>query len=143
MLSGNVGRHGPMIHIKVMQTPERVEARKKAGLGFATPITILGLIDTGASRCAIDRTIIAGLDLRKRGSMSIHTPSTDGGYIQRNSYDVSIILGEGQPNPLVRNALVVEADLASQGFHALIGRDILSCCIFTFDGPAGMFRLEF
>ena len=75
--------------------------------------------------------------------MSVHTPSTNGGYVQKNAYDVSIVLGEGQPNPLVKNVLAIEADLASQGFLALIGRDILEHCAFTLDGPAGMFRLDF
>lgn len=142
-LSGNVGSQGPMIYIKVMQTPERVQARKKAGLDFRTPVSIIGLIDTGASRCAIDRAVIAGLDPRMRGPMSVHTPSTEGGYVQRNSYDFSIVLGEGASSPLVRNVLAVEADLASQGFLALIGRDILRYCVFTLDGPAGTFRLDF
>ena len=86
-----------MIYIKVMQTPVHVKARKKAGLNFSPPVLILGLIDTGESHCAIDRTVLAGLDPRKRGSMSVHTPSTEGGYVQREAYDVSVVVGRASP----------------------------------------------
>jgi hypothetical protein len=53
------------------------------------------------------------------------------------------VVGEGQPHPLVTNVLAIEADLASEGFLALIGRDILDHCIFTLNGPAGTFHLDF
>ncbi len=41
------------------------------------------------------------------------------------------------------NVGVIESHLASEGFLALIGWDILSHCILTSDGPAKRFSLEF
>ena len=40
---------------------------------------------------------------------------------------------------------VSEINLSGQGqvFSALVGRDILALCVFTYDGRAGSFMLEF
>ena len=39
---------------------------------------------------------------------------------------------------------IVESNLfAAQGFHALIGRNILSRCIFHYNGSIGLFTLGF
>jgi hypothetical protein len=38
---------------------------------------------------------------------------------------------------------VIETELADQGFHFLVGRDILDRCILNYDGPNGMFQLSF
>ena len=38
---------------------------------------------------------------------------------------------------------LIERPLGSPDFRALIGRDILSRCVFTFDGPANTFSLGY
>ncbi len=38
---------------------------------------------------------------------------------------------------------VVAAVLLPQGFHALIGRDVLSHCLLTYDGASGLFSLAY
>jgi hypothetical protein len=38
---------------------------------------------------------------------------------------------------------VIQCDFSTQGFDALIGRDVLERCVFTFDGPKDTFRLDF
>jgi hypothetical protein len=38
---------------------------------------------------------------------------------------------------------ITEAELASQGFFVLIGRDILDSCVLTYDGPRSRFTLEY
>lgn len=38
---------------------------------------------------------------------------------------------------------VVEAHLSFQGIQALLGRDILSNCLFLYDGQSGVFTLAF
>lgn len=47
------------------------------------------------------------------------------------------------PTPLMVTLPVIECDFSTQGFQALIGRDVLHHCVFVFEGPTDTFRLEF
>jgi hypothetical protein len=61
-------------------------------------------------------------------------------------YDVLFAIPVGSNGtPFLRPTLaVMECDLLqSQGFHALIGRDVLSECLLTFNGAAGYFTLAY
>ena len=104
---------------------------------------ITALIDTGAGCTAIDRHIATRLALEPRGVTKIHNPSTGTAYEERNLYDATLVIGEGYPTPLVVTLPVMESDFASQGFSALIGRDILDQCFLMYDGPAATFTLFF
>ncbi len=77
----------------------------------------------------------------------MNTPSTGAAPHVANQYDVSIIIpGPGPTYPsLFRHTVpVVEAQLLSaQGFHVLIGRDILRHCLFNYNGTTGMFTLAY
>ena len=142
-LTGRIDpQHGATVFVKVMQSPEYVEALKRAGQPYATPVSVLGLLDTGASGTALDAQIIAQMRLLQRGTVAIHTPSTGPDLIYRDQYDATLVLGEMESPPLAATLPVIESEFASRGFFALIGRDILCRCILTYDGPAGTFRLS-
>jgi hypothetical protein len=141
-LSGTIDRLGAMADVRVMLSHQRVEALKKAGRPYATPQTVLGLIDTGASCSAIDATLARGMGLEPRGVTQIHTPSTGDAYETRNLYDVSFVLGHDQPAALHLTLSVIESGFASEGFLVLIGRDVLSRCTFTYHGPTGRYSLD-
>ena len=133
-------RHGAVVWVKVMQSPEYIAALKKAGLTYATPVAVLGILDTGASMSAVDNRVAIGMSLQNRGSVEIHTPSTgEGQVVHRDSFDATLVIGESQPVPLSLTTPVIACDFASRGFMALIGRDVLNLCVLTFNGPAGRF----
>lgn len=71
------------------------------------------------------------------------TPSTGSQPAQANMYDVSIVLVHPRLSMTVSNLAVVESHLAIHGNHALIGRDVLASCLFTYDGQSGLFTLAF
>jgi hypothetical protein len=141
LLTGKVDSGGPQVAVMVMLTRFRVEALKRTGRPFSSPVTILALLDTGASCSAIDPRIIAQLDVEQRGLASVHTPSTGSAYVERPTYDLTLVLGEDQTNPLVVTCQVIASELATQGFLALIGRDVLSRTHFLYRGPDSRFRL--
>jgi hypothetical protein len=64
-----------------------------------------------------------------------------------NQYDVGIIIPGPTLNhpPFILHTLaVVETALfAAQGFHSLIGRDILEHCVLTYNGSMGQFILAY
>ncbi len=143
VLTGTIRPFGPRIEFKAMPSRQRVEALKRAGIPFSSPIVGMGLLDTGASCSALDRQLIATLGLQTRGIVSIHTPSTGAGFQTCNQFDACLVLGVMLPTPLMVTLPVIECDFSTQGFQALIGRDVLHHCVFVFEGPADTFRLEF
>jgi hypothetical protein len=75
------------------------------------------------------------------------TPSTGATPHQAAEYDAALVIppaGPGQ-SPLVFPTIgVVESDLfAAQGFHALIGRNVLVNCFFHYNGATGLFTLAY
>jgi hypothetical protein len=72
------------------------------------------------------------------------TPSTGAIPHQANTYDVSLVMPCGTMTPLfVPNLPIMESDLAAQGIQALIGRDVLSKCVFIYNGQNGFFTLVY
>jgi hypothetical protein len=143
ILRGTLSDYGPMVDVKVMQSHQRSAAFKKRGLPFPQPVTVMGLIDTGASCSALDIGVANRLGLQSRGFTLIHTPSTGSEYVSRQQFDACLVLGEHERRPLVVTLPVIEAELASQGFFVLIGRDVLNKCTFTYDGKKNNFTLRY
>lgn len=135
-------RHGATLFVRVMQSEDYVAALKQSGRPFAVPVSVPAILDTGASGSAIDREIVAQLSLPQLGSVEIHTPSTGTNVEFRDLHDATVVIGGGDPDPLVVTTGLIECEFASRGFFALIGRDILSRCVLEFNGPAGTFTLS-
>jgi hypothetical protein len=127
------------------------QARNSALIAAGQPIPqaqkIWALLDTGASCTCVDPSVLQALQLQPTGRTSVNTPSTGTNLHDANQYDVSFIIpGTSSKHvPFVVHTLsVVEVQLlASQGFHALIGRDVLASCLLTYDGAKGEFTLAF
>jgi hypothetical protein len=143
VLSGRVDPRGLLVDVTVMLTPQRVAALKKTGHPFAGPVPAVGLIDTGASGSCLDLGVLGRLGIQPTGSAAIHTPSTGTQYETRDQYDVSLTLGANQQYPLTLVLPVIGSSFASEGFHALIGRDVLCYCVLTYHGHAAQFALMF
>ena len=63
-----------------------------------------------------------------------------------SQYDVSLsIYSTSEESPYqIPNLAVVESELfANQGFHVLIGRDVLARCVFIYNGERGNYTLAF
>jgi hypothetical protein len=129
-----------------------VSRERRSALIFAKSeippvVSIRALIDTGASATCVDPSVMRSLKLTPTGTISILTPSTKNDPVEHDQYDISLVVpaaAQAQP-PLILHALpIVCADLlVSQGFHALIGRDVLRQCFFSYNGTAGHFTLAY
>jgi hypothetical protein len=143
-ISQRISQRGPLLQFLVGVSAPRAAALVAAGQQAPTSIPITGLIDTGASCTSIDSSILRQLAIPSTGTTPVHTPSTQATAPHvANLYDISLVL----VHPLITrtfNALAVtESQLVHQGIQALIGRDILSCCLFTYDGSGQNFCLGF
>ena len=128
---------------------ERRSALTLAKLEIPQPVPILALIDTGASATCVDPSVMRSLKVTPTGKVPIHTPSTKNDPVEHDQYDIGLFLFvpatiQTQP-PLAFHTLpIICAELfVSQGFQVLIGRDVLSQCIFSYNGTAGHFTLAY
>ncbi len=135
---------GPLVSFLCGVSKPRADTLRKARLPVPAPVSVSGLVDTGASISGIDPTILKSLGVVSTGTIPLHTPSTTLGCPHvANQFDVSIVF----VHPLITRTWhavpVIESELAHQGIQALIGRDILNFCLMTYDGQAGTFTLGF
>jgi Retroviral aspartyl protease len=142
-ISGRLTPRGPFIDVTVMQTEQHVARLKAARRPVATPAIIRSLIDTGASGCVLDNHVVSQLGLIQTGMTQIHTPTTGAAYEERNQYDVCVFFGSQTGEVKAFTVGVIATDLASEGFLAIIGWDILSHCTLVCDGPNQTFKLDY
>ena len=127
------------------------EARRAALIAAGQPVPnperITALIDTGASGTCVDPSVLQALALTPTGMATVNTPSTGSQPHITEQYDVLLVVpgATATHQPLVRpNLAVISAKLlAPQGFHALIGRDVLSMCLLEYNGATNMFSLAY
>jgi len=122
----------------------RAKVLADAGQPIPTPVPIEALLDTGASCTCVDPSVFAQLGLTPTGSVSIITAGNMAE--ARDQYDVALVIPDSGA-PLILETIPVVASnlLTDQGFHALIGRDILNECVFVYSGRGGaqFFTLAF
>jgi len=77
----------------------------------------------------------------------MNTPSTGAQPHTANQYDVGLLIpgpSPAHPAYYVHTLAVVAAQLLqTQGFHALLGRDILSHCLLAYNGATNLFTLAY
>lgn len=138
---------GPVLTAFVGPSQARVAALQKAGSPVPAAQQIRALVDTGASGTCVDPSVINALGLTPTGSVLVNTPSTGATPHNAAQYDVSLLIPGALSThvPLVvRNLPVLAVQLLQpQGFHGLIGRDVLSLCLLTCDGVNGVFTLAY
>lgn len=138
---------GPILNGFIGVSLARRNALVAANQAVPNPAQIRGLIDTGASGTCVDPSVLTILGLSPTGSVTVNTPSTGNQPHVADQYDVSLLIPGALAThaPLtVPNLPVMCAELlTAQGFHALIGRDILSRCLFSYNGAMGLFTLAY
>ena len=121
----------------------RAQALKNLQRPIPVPIHVRGLVDTGASCTAIDVDVIKALGITPTGRTSVLTPSTGAKPHECNQYDCGITLLHTTTQLNLSPIAAIESRLSHQGFHVLIGRDILRNCLFFYNGAVSRFALAF
>jgi hypothetical protein len=144
ILTAPLTEEGPVVDVLVDVTGPRRAQLSKHNFPVPERVRVRVLLDTGSAVTAFDPEILRGLDLRPLGTVRIHTPSTGQNPHSCNEYDVSLSLlysGGELHFPLVP---VVESEFVGpDGIKGLIGRSILSDCLFVYNGPEDLFSLAF
>ena len=122
-----------------------VLARLKGLLGepVPQPRQLRALVDTGATMTVVEEGYLAGVGLLPVAEQLVHTASTGMTPLSRNVYAVELALAEATTAVLARNLSVIAVEsLGGLGAQMLLGRDVLSQCVLTYDGPAGTLDLR-
>lgn len=139
-LEERISDDGPLITVGVGLSPLQAAAARAAGFSPPPPELAQALIDTGARVTCIDSKIARALDLRKTGTARMWTA---GKTVTRTVYDIEVTLTSPRLFRVPSIIRALDADLWTHGFHVLIGRDVLCHCRFSYDGPAGVFTLDY
>jgi len=126
---------GPQLDVEVHIPKPLEELFIKQGKSIPKPAVGRALIDTGASICAVDDSVITSLGVQPVGVADVRTPT---GSAQQNQYPVTFIF-PGTNLPTLNIQAAIGSALSSQGFIALIGRDALGSVVFTYNGTGGFF----
>ena len=110
------------------------------------PIVVDALIDSGSDLSCVDPAAIRPLDLVQSGLLPTNSPGLIGLALS-SQYSVSFTILDptslGPKSLHLADWTITELDLSLLGPQALIGRDLLSRCIFNYDGPANTFTLTY
>ena len=127
---------GPLVAVEVTLSAGAEAAEIKAGNPVPTPLTLSGMIDTGASATVLQQGLPAKLGLQPVGTTQVNTPTSQG--VVCPLYSVRVVL----PSRIVVEVIAVEAPLAGQNIQCLIGRDVLAGGVFVYIGYAETFSFS-
>ena len=99
-------------------------------------VTLLGMIDTGASGTLTQTTVFEEIGVEPYAVVRLLTASTTAPLFRRK-FRVRVVL-----TPIIAFEVdAVEGALIGQNVQCLIGRDILEEVVFTYDGPNSRFSV--
>jgi hypothetical protein len=130
---------GLVLEVYVGVSIYRQAALRRAAVPVPPPVLARALLDSGASCCGVDPSIIQQLAIPATGRTSIFTPSTGEAAHECDQFDIAIALNS--PHNVRFTVPAVEVALMSTGIDVLLGRDVLDKCLFVYNGPTGAFSL--
>ncbi|SRR6266498_285452 len=108
------------------------------GKPIPVPVTGGALVDTGATSCCIEESIVQQLGLQVVGQTNV---CGVGGLKLQNIYLAEMAF-PGSPIPQMPLRLV-GVQMPGTGIVSLIGRDILRHCVLVYNGPMGSYSISF
>lgn len=138
--------HAPLIEVQVGASVPYQQALKALGQPVPPPETVLFAIDTGSGRSFIDISILLRLQLPVRNVA--HGFSAQGAPpVSYDEYEASMVLMGQTANSQWRIPALAVLGRSMQSVSAtvrgLIGRDVLSQCVMTYDGRSQSFELMY
>lgn len=137
-------RGRPVIDLFLAPSAPRIAAMEALGLTPTAAVGVRALIDTGASRSNVQRSVLDQLGLEPVGEELVFTASTGRTPKEVYAYTVQIFLAGVPGGRIDADLRVVEAeDFHGLGVEMLLGADVLGRCLLFLNGPEGRFTLAF
>ncbi len=134
---------GPIITVEVTIPSELATLLEEQNHPIPQPVTGFALIDTGASRSCVDDQVISSLGVNPIG---VTATGTAVGSVQRSLYPARFRFPRERLD--IEFSSVVGVDLTGQQIAGrdiivLFGRDVLSRCVFIYNGVGSFYTLAF
>lgn len=130
---------GPTIPVAIGITAAHAAVLERQGQTPPPAITGRALIDTGASLCMVDESVIGRLGIPAYGYQKIAGAT---GSSTLATYPASLAF-PGTPIPNITFTDFVGSPLAQLGILVLIGRNVLTSFVLVYNGPGGHVSLSF
>jgi predicted aspartyl protease len=144
VIKSPITHHGPVIDLWVGPNEPRKRVLTKNGFPVPDPICVKALIDTGSSYSAVDPSILQALDLKLIDTIPVRIPMAKEEVEHLDKYVVGLLMKAEGLEKLLDTIEVIAPSFGNEdGIQALIGRDVLSHCKFSYDGPGEFFSLIF
>jgi hypothetical protein len=131
-----IGPDGPIINVRMWIGVEHEEALDARGFQAPRPLSVPGLVDTGAQMTAIQRVLAEGMGIPVHDWVGLRSSVL--GVEERDApvYLMRMNFGsvETPGPPKWRIIRAVGVTVVSPGALVLIGQDLLATCRFTYDG---------
>jgi len=134
----NIQKDGPTLEVHFLLPEDLQKKLHGEGKKLPEPIIVKALIDTGASNCVIGENIPKKLGLKPVNKIKITTPSCKD--YESYQYFLRMLIPD---NKISYEGVFTVAPLCGQEIDALIGRDLLSNCVFIYTGYINQFTLSF
>ena len=96
-----------------------------------TAVPVSGLLDTGADRSCVSRSLAESLNLQPTGKVSVSGATGDR---EMNQYTIDLLLQFGQISNAIREHVVTEfTSNSTTAYDMLVGRDIICQGVLTMD----------
>ncbi|MBF0265948.1 MAG: hypothetical protein HQL46_11815 [Gammaproteobacteria bacterium] len=142
-ITSEISTQGALLDIFLDISQARKNTLRTAGLAYPQPIQVKALIDTGASCTCVDPSVIASLNITPTGAGAVSTPLSGQSPHVCNKYDITVLLVHPEIQYKIGAIPVLETKVFGQGIQALIGRDVLSKCLLTYNGTIGQYTISF
>jgi|SwirhirootsSR3_FD_contig_31_3936799_length_780_multi_5_in_0_out_0_2 hypothetical protein len=133
----NLQATGPVVELQIAIGTSLEAVMRAAHTPIPPAITVLAMLDTGATRSVIRQGLAAQLGLNPVGVTHITTPSQTN--VACYEYQIRLIL----PNNVTFEGVFLEAPLQGQHIQCLIGRDVLAHAVLVYIGYSNLFSLSF
>jgi hypothetical protein len=143
LLNGRLDHHGrAIVELYVGMADVQAGPLRELGVAVSPPRRVRALVDTGAGRSFVMESVLEGMGLSPVGDIAVHSATTGGEPETAPLYVVDLDLAGDVTGRVAPSLAVVGGkDLIPTGGEALLGRDVLTGCVLTYDGPAGRYTL--
>jgi aspartyl protease len=132
-----IGPDGPIIDVRLWVGPDQRDVLISRGQSVPQPLSVAGLLDTGARWTAIPRVLAEEIGLRVSDWRKLSSSAFGDEEREAPVYQVRMTFGslDAPDLPKWRTLLTVGvATIVSPGAIVLVGQDLLATCRFTYDG---------
>jgi hypothetical protein len=146
LITGDITPDGAVIAIRIGVSANRKKRLNSVNLPVPPEISLRAVIDTGSFVIGLIPSVFQSLEIKHFRTIPVRTPSTTPGEPhQAKQYNISLSLVSANVTKYLPSVHAIASDDfdKDEGIQALIGRDVLDHCNFSYYGPDRSFALGF